>query len=346
MATIGYAAWLRWQVGGETAVLYFSDAGTVSASLIASVACVRAGLRHTQRLRISWWLLGAACAAWMLGEIIWAGYDFAGAGGPPSPSWTDLGYLSFIPLAIAALLWHPGLSGSGARKTRSLIDGLAIALALLFLSWTFVLGPIWRMSDLTTLGGVVTLAYPAGDVIIGFFVLLAIQRMRAADRLTLWCVFAGLSALALADSTFAFVSVVNRYASGNMLDTGWFAGFLGIALGAFASHEPEVPVEAEASPFSLPSLVAPLLPMFVALSVAGMRIDREHRPDSVSVAMLVGLIVLALARQARLVVAFVRMGRGEGPGHLLDRFARAALSRPLLEEPSAKPSRTPPPGGP
>jgi diguanylate cyclase len=345
-ATVGYAAWLHWQIGGESSVLYFSDAGTVSASLIATVACFRAGLRHTDRLRTSWWLLGAACATWMLGEMIWTGYDLAGTGGPPNPSWADLGYLSFIPLAIAALLAHPGLHGTGARKVRSLIDGLAIGLALLFVSWTFVLAPIARSSGLTTFGDVVTLAYPVGDVVIAFFVLLAIQRMRAADRLTLWCLFAGLSALALADSTYAYVEAVKHYESGNMLDTGWLAGFLGIALGAFASNEPDVPVQAEPSPFSLPSLIAPLLPMFVALSLAGISIDSEHRPDGAAVAMLLALIALALARQALLVLDFVRAGRGEEFGHLLDRFARAALSRPFVESPGGAPPRSRRPEGP
>ncbi|HEV8124167.1 MAG TPA: hypothetical protein VGP80_08000, partial [Gemmatimonadales bacterium] len=114
-ATAGFAAWLGWQVGGSTLVLYVSDAGTVLTPLIASVACFRAGLRHEKRLRTFWWLLAAACGSWMLGEMIWTGYDLAGGGGPPIPSWADVGYLLFIPLAVGALLCHPGLRASGTR---------------------------------------------------------------------------------------------------------------------------------------------------------------------------------------------------------------------------------------
>ena len=127
LATGVFAAWLGWRIGGDTSVLYFSDAGTVLTPLIASVACVRAGMRHEKWLRVFWWLLGAACGAWMLGEVIWTAYDLAGSGGPPIPSWADVGYLTFIPLAVGALLCHPGLHGSGVRKARTLIDGLAIA---------------------------------------------------------------------------------------------------------------------------------------------------------------------------------------------------------------------------
>ena len=345
LATGAFAAWMWWRIGGETSVLYFSDAGTVLAPLIASVACVRAGLRHEERLRVSWWLLGAACAAWMLGEMIWTGYDLAGSGGPPSPSWADLGYLLFIPLAVGALLCHPGLHGSGVRKARSLFDGVAIGVALLFLSWTFVLGPLWRNSDLSTLGGMVTLAYPVGDIVIGFFVLLALRQMGAADRLGLWCLLAGLIAMALADSTFAYVEEVKGYTTGNLLDTGWFAGFLGIALGAFASNVRGLPERADSSLLVLPSLIAPLLPMFVALCVAGISLDLSHPPDSVAQAMLGALIVLALVRQALLVVDIVTTGRGEGEGNMIDRVARAALSRVVSKGDRDTPPRVPPPQG-
>src|SRR5690242_21556650 len=38
-------------------------------------------------------------------------------------------------------------------------SGLAIAVALLLLSWTSVLGPLWRSGRLDTVGGVVSLVY-------------------------------------------------------------------------------------------------------------------------------------------------------------------------------------------
>jgi len=279
----------------------------------------------------------------MVGEVIWTAYDLAGSGGPPIPSWADVGYLTFIPLAVGALLCHPGLRGSGVQKARSLFDGLAIAVALLFLSWTFVLGPLWRSSDLTTLGGVVTLAYPFGDVVIAFFVLLALRRMGTADRLELWCLLAGLIALALADSAYAYVVEVREYATGNLLDTGWFAGFLGIALGALASNVRDLPVRADSSLLALPSLVAPLLPMFLALSAAGISINLKRRLDGIAVAMVFALILLAMVRQGLLVLDFVRTGRGERQGNTIDRIARAVLGRANLEEDKDQPSGVSPP---
>jgi len=68
------------------------------------------------------------------------------------PSWADVGYLGAIPLAAAALLCHPGMHTAGSHKTRATLDGLAIGTAVLLLSWTFVLGSLWRHTDLTTAG--------------------------------------------------------------------------------------------------------------------------------------------------------------------------------------------------
>jgi hypothetical protein len=329
VATGVFAAWLGWQIGGERSVLYVSDAGTILAPFVACAACIRAARRHENRMRTFWWLLGAACGAWMLGEMIWTFYDLTGSGGPPIPSLADVGYLTFIPLAVGALLWHPGLQGSGVRKARSLFDSLAIAVALLFLSWTFVLGPLWQGTDLTTLGGIVTLAYPFGDVVIAFFVMLALRRMETADRLGLWCIFAGLIAMAFADSTYAYVVEVKSYTTGNLLDTGWFAAFLGIALGARASNIRDLPARRDSSLLALPSLVAPLLPVFIALSVAGISIKLEHRPDPVAVTMLIALILLALARQTLLVLDVARASGGEQRGNLVDRLSRVVLGRPI-----------------
>ena len=108
----------------------------------------------------------------------------------PAPSWADVGYLSAIPLTVAALVVHPATKGSGTRKARSVFDGLVIATSLLFLSWTLVLGPLWRSADLSTWTGVVTLAYPFGDVVIVFFIVLAIRGMTGQGRLSLWCLLA------------------------------------------------------------------------------------------------------------------------------------------------------------
>jgi hypothetical protein len=329
LATGVFGAWLEWHVGGEASVLYVSDVGQFLAAMAATVTCLYIGIRRREQ-RVFWWLLAGSCGAWMSGQLIWTAYDLAGPKGPPVPSWADIGYLAFIPLAVGALLCHSGIRGSGMRKVRSLLDGLAIAVALLFLSWISVLGPLWRSSDLTTLGGVVTLAYPFGDVVIAFFVVRALYRMTTSDRLGLWFLLAGLIGLALADSTFAYLVQIKRYATGNLLDVGWFTGFLGIALGALASDVRDLHVRAESSWPTLPTRVAPLLPMLVALIVAACTIDLLHRPDWVALTMVLALVLLALVRMVLLVLDSVATSR-RGQRNVVDRPVRS--TRPGTSRP-------------
>ena len=145
-------------------------------------------------------LLALASGAWTLGESIWAVYDLVLREEVPVPSWADVGYLSGIPLAVAALLAHPALRGTGVRQARAVVDGLLVATSLLFLSWTFVLGPLWESTDLTTAGGLVALGYPFGDVVIVLFMVLAVRGITREGRLPLWLLLGGLLAMALAET--------------------------------------------------------------------------------------------------------------------------------------------------
>ncbi len=335
-ATSSYAAWLAWGVGGETSVLYVADLGTVLAALVATVLCLRAGNRQAGRLRLFWRLLAAACGAWTLGEAIWAVYDLVLHRDVPVPSFADVGYLAGVPLAVAALLSHPAMRGSGARRSRGLIDGLAVATALLFLSWTFVLGPLWESTDLTTAGGVVALAYPFGDVVLVFFVLLVVRGMTRDGRLALWWLLAGLLAMALADSTYAYLVEVNAYETGTLLDSGWVAGYLAIAVGALCSDSRGgVAPRAEPSAGLAPILAA-FLPLLAALTVVGIQIELGQRPDRVGLIMAFVLVVISLLRQGLLVLELIAP-HGEREGGVVMRVYASLLGGTLEDraEPAA-----------
>ena len=336
VATAAFAASLGWEIGGESTTLYIDDLGTVFVVSAASLLCFAAG-RRSGELRRFWWLLGAACGAWTLGEVIWAVYDLVLGTAVPVPSWADLGYLSAIPLAVAALLCHPAMAGSGTRKTRSMLDGLLVATALLFLSWTLVLGPLWHATDLTTLGGLVAIAYPFGDVVIVFFAVLAVRRMPSGGRLPLWCLLAGLLILALSDSVYAYLTEVQGYETGSLIDAGWFAGYLAIALGAFCSQTGQgAPRPADSQAPAFAALIAPFVPILAALGVMGFKPHLVQELDAVSYMTAFGLVALVLARQLLLMRDLDTRGGG-GEGTLGERL-QAAFGVPSHEvEPSAPP---------
>jgi hypothetical protein len=232
------------------------------------------------------------------------------------------------------------MHGHGARMARSLFDGLVIATALLFLSWTVALGPLWQSTDLTTSGGLVDFAYPFGDAVIVFFIVLVVRAMPRGHDLAMRCLLAGLVATALSDSAYAYLVEVKGYATGDILDAGWVAGYLGIALGAFCADALPAPLRrAEPGSPSLAALVVPFLPMLAALSVVGVEIDLGHRPDRAALIIAFALVVLVLARQALLLRDLVIPGGSSEPS-LADRLQLALLGGLPEGEGPASPAPT------
>jgi hypothetical protein len=332
LATGLFAVWVGLDVGGARVTLWVDDVATPLAALIACVLCLRARARHSGRMRLFWSLLGCATAFWTFAEVVWGYYALILNREVPVPSWADVGYLSAIPLTVAALVVHPARRGSGTRKARWVFDGLVVATALLFLSWTLVLSPLWRSADLSTWTGVVTLAYPFGDVVIVFFIVLAIRGMTGGDRVSLWCLLAALLAMALSDSTFTYLTDVAKYTSGDLIDTGWVAAYLGIALAAFISQSGSaVMARAEQSRPSLAALISPLLPVLLALSVAAVEIRLGHHLDRAAWLMAFGLIALVLVRQGLMVIELLAHSRDAQAG-LMQRLTNAALGGADAEE--------------
>jgi diguanylate cyclase len=329
--TAGFAVWTSVGLGGEQATLYADDIATVAAAVLATAICVRAARGHEGRLRLFWGLLAGASGAWALGEVIWALYDLV-LDDVPAASWADAAYLAALPLTAAALLVHPALRGRASGKYRSLVDGLVLAAALFFLGWTLVLAPVQQETNLTSLGGLVTLAYPLADVIIIFLVVLVIRGTTGGDRRDLWCLLAGLLLIASSDAIYSYLTNVKNYSSGNIIDTGWFAGYLAIALGAFCARSQlasERPVES--SRYLTPAaIVTPFLPMLAALCFTAIRIELGHELDRVTFVVAFVLVGLVLVRQVLLLVDLFTQ-RAEVEGNIGDRLV-AALGEAVADQ--------------
>ncbi len=298
-----FAAELASGLGGTEAVRYVDDLGTAGAAFAAAVLCTRAAGRYRGRLRTFWLLLAAASGLWLLGELLWALYDLVLRGSVPVPSWADAAYLAAIPFAAAALLAHPALRGRATGKVRAILDGSVIAAAVFFIVWTLLLGPLWHSTDLTTLGGLVALAYPAGDVVLLLLIVLVIRGTTNHDRSDLWFLLLGLLAMTLSDAVYGYLNEVAGYATGNLVDLGWIAAYLGIATGAYAA-KPEPVAEPTPASFALTraALVTPFVPVLTALALAAFRIHLGRPLDRVAWATALVLVVAVLVRQALLLV--------------------------------------------
>jgi hypothetical protein len=286
-------------------------------------------------MRTFWLLFAAAMASWTLAELVWGYYALVLNVAVPVPSWADVGYLGAIPLAVAALVVHPALHGSGRRRARSLLEGLVLATSLLFISWTLGLDSLWHSTDLTQWSGVVAVAYPFGDIVIAFFIVLAIRGMTGGDRVSLWWLLGALLAMAVSDSAFTYMTAAGTYTSPGLLDTGWVVGYLGVGLAGLTAQPANaaVPARVDERP-TLASLIAPLIPVLTALTAAAVEIKLGDHLDRAAWVMAFALVVLVLVRQALAVLELLAPSRSASG--LMDRLTDVALGgSPYADKPVA-----------
>jgi hypothetical protein len=269
------------------------------AACIAGVSCALTGRRHAGGMRAFWWLLAAACASWATGEGIWSWYEVVRGVEVPYPSWADVGYLIGTPLAVAAFVCHPAAHNRAHKRGPvPLLDGIAAATALLFVSWTLVLSPLWSQSGGMSLGDLIAVAYPFGDVIILFLIVLAVRNLPSGNRPATALLLTGLLVMAVTDSAYTYLAQIGAYASGDLVDAGWLLAYLAIgAAGRVYESPTNARLPQNRSYAAALAVLAPYVPIIVALAVIAVAQLRGNHLDRVETVIAACLILLVLARQ-------------------------------------------------
>ena len=226
-----FVVWLAVNLGGARTTDIVNNVGELLAPLIAAVAGGWAA-RRTPGNRMAWAFLGASSLSWAIGQAVWCYYDLLRRVVVPFPSLADAAYLTAVPLAVVGLLAFPSALRRVASRVGALLDGILISGSLLFVSWSTVLGPIYRSHQGGILKQVLAMAYPASDVVLVSLVVVLAMHTERRHRAGLNMVMIGIVAFAISDSSFEYFTQTNSYGIGNVLDAGWVVGYLLIGLGA------------------------------------------------------------------------------------------------------------------
>jgi hypothetical protein len=295
LMTLVFLGWIVFTVAGAHVTLEVDDIGQGVAAWCATAVCAVAARRATKG-RATWALLAASSFAWGAGEAVWCYYALVENVPVPFPSLADVGFLTAVPFAVAALLLFPSGERRAADRVQGLLDGAIIATSLLFASWATIPGPLYRSHQGGVFKQVISLAYPTSDVIMVSLVIILLARTKRRGRASLGLVMAGVVAFAISDSAFAYLTEVNSYSGGSFLDTGWVAGYLLMGLGAlWAMTSP--PHEVEHAGVSTISLMAPYVPVLAVLAVTSVELLRGKHIEPVSWIMVFALAVLVLGRE-------------------------------------------------
>jgi PAS domain S-box-containing protein len=293
-------AFLVWQVfrfGGDKATIAIDDIGEGVAAGVAAVSLAIASVRSTGRTRAAWALLGAGAASWCIGEAIWSWYEVFQGVNVPFPSAADAGFLLEIPLAIAGVLAFTTAPTRLATRGEAILAGAIVALSLLFIAWALGLRTVYEQSQQSQQATFIGLAYPIGDIVIITVLIIALRRASRAQVGRMLLLIGGLTAIAVADSTFTYLTANGSYgAIGSILDIGWVIGFLLIAI-APLWPAPAVERETEEGAITLWQLALPWAATLCAAAVALGIASANRGLDQFLTALAGGIGVLFVANQ-------------------------------------------------
>ena len=324
--SITWAALLILQVGGASASQTISNFGLLVAAFAGAAGCFYAA-RRGDVYRRTWLFLGAASAAWGLGQVVWTWYESTGRE-VPFPSYADVGYLCLPPLAAIGLLVLPGTTQSLAGRIRTLIDGMMIAGAVLLCSWVIVLDQVYAAGGDTLLATAISLAYPLGDVVlitIGLFVLLR-KRESRQRAFPVGMIVLGLCAFAAADSGFAYLGATGSYGSGSIIDLGWFFCFVAIMLAGLRPARPGLEVDEENGSTGAFDIMLPYVAVGLALVTSSLEIVRTGQTDIIVSWCRTFIIAAMVVRQILTLAENRRLTR-----HLQDRLVELGASEQRFE---------------
>ncbi len=225
-------------VGGwaeGTARLAVSDAVLLISTFPAIVFSALAARAATGRLRLAWVAMTVGALGWGIGQAIGSFYELF-LNQVPFPSPADAAYLVFPFGACACLLLFP-IEHTGSSRGRVILDGLIVAGSLFLVSWVTILGPLYSAGGTDQFTFIVSLAYPVTDLVVLTVAGVVLVRSGVADRFALTLLTVGVACIALSDSLWTYLTVKDQYASGDVIDIGWAAGFLLITVAAAASRE-------------------------------------------------------------------------------------------------------------
>jgi diguanylate cyclase (GGDEF)-like protein len=275
---------------------YYDAIGLTSAAVM--VFAVR---RHRPTHARLWYCFAAGQAVWSVGDITY-GYYLHVLEVEPFPSPADALYLSAYPILIAGMFML--IRGRTPGRDRAgLLDASIISTGLGLLAWTFLMRPIAADASLETLPRVISLAYPAADLLMLAMVarLLTSPGARTASYRLL---VAAVLLLLGSDITYSLLTTFSTY-TGGLVDVGWLLSYV---LWTAAALHPSMRALSEVAPqraarftkgrFALlaaTSLLAPGLLFYQGLS------DPQHVDWGAIGLGAVTLFLLVLARMSGLV---------------------------------------------
>ncbi|GHF12669.1 putative bifunctional diguanylate cyclase/phosphodiesterase [Streptomyces morookaense] len=233
----GYATGAAFGWGSAELALTMGDFGLSGAAGLAAASCFWYGRTHSSRFRPAWLLFAASSAMAGFGNFVWGWYEVVLGRHVPSPSPADFCFLLFAPPAIIGLLVLARRPVTRAGWVCLGLDSWLIGGSLLTLSWSLALAHTAHFAGETVAQAALSLAYPLLDIVLVSMVLALHFKRSSANRSAINTAIAALALTVLCDALFTSPLLREHYRSGQILDAGWFAGYMLMAYAPWVARE-------------------------------------------------------------------------------------------------------------
>ena len=317
LTAVVFAGFVAWVLGGWSHPVALDESSLLLVAALAMISVARAARLTRGSHRAAWIALLIGLVFWTIGESVWI-WDSANLQYRPFPSLADAGFIVLPVSACVALLLYPSADSDRSRG-RHLLDGLIVSGSLFVIAWILFVDRLRQFVAGDDVALLVTLVYPAVDVIALTIAAALLVRMQPGQRLTVMMLTLGLFCMWFARGAFIYLSTEDGFGGDFVTDIGWVIGLLLITLAAATDREvgrTEYPTS------SGPGWVSIWLP-YGLLVIAGIvaAANPSSHLQAWPVPFVAGLLVSAVL--ARQLLAFVENRR------LLAAVAEQALRDPL-----------------
>ena len=169
--------------------------------------------------RAAWFVLGVGLTLYGIGNVYWTIF-IRPLDPQPFPTFGDALWLSFYPIAFAALLLIVREIAVERVPLSLWLDGIVGGLAVAAVTAAFV-GPVLAVTGGSSAAVLTTLAYPLADVLLMLIVTALLALFHWRPPLGLWFLVGGLAVFAVADVWYVSAAANGTYQPGGLNDAIW-----------------------------------------------------------------------------------------------------------------------------
>ncbi len=250
-------------------------------------------------LRRVWRTCGAAALVGAGIFACWTYYAVRYDELPPVLSLADVFFVgSVVLLLFGALLW-PGNASRRKERRRYVADGAVLAGSLLLLSWTLIIAPESEPAGYGSWQAAVALLYPSLDVLAVAAAVYALGSAASGTQKAARFLLCAVIVVAVGDARFALQVSTGTWDYDLTTMTLWLLAFCLLVAGRFAGPSTApLPVQVADLRASRTALIAPVVPVFVAILLAV-----ATPSDVITIVLAAVVLVLVLVRYTLLGLA-------------------------------------------